>query len=138
MSVMPDLDAAVGILLGNLGRYHNNIAGTPVFGALVAFGAACLAGFARRSAGMRVFSLTFVCYQLHVLMDYLTIGRGLMLLWPLSDERFRPPVHLFYGLRWSDGVFSTRHFITLFSELGFVLVLLLVFWFRSSRRFADK
>ncbi|NIV75262.1 MAG: hypothetical protein GWN37_10615, partial [Gammaproteobacteria bacterium] len=49
-------------------------------------------------AAPRAFLLTLVCYELHVLLDYLTVGRGVMLLWPLSAERFAPPIYLFYGL----------------------------------------
>ena len=63
-------------------------------------------------------------------MDFFTIGRGVMVFWPLSLERFASPVPLFYGLHWSDGYLSERHLITLVTELGFLFLLGIVmhFW----------
>ncbi len=123
LSVLPDLDAGVGIVLGNMARYHNNFAGTPGFGLAVALSFGVVAWLFRRSAFRPTFFLTFLLYSLHVFMDFFTVGRGVMVFWPISSERIQPPFHLFYGLRWSDGVISERHFITLASELCFVVVL---------------
>lgn len=124
-SLLPDVDAAVGILLGNLGKFHNNLAGSPVFATLVAAVSAGIAWLVRKELGRPVFQLSFVCYQLHVLMDFFTVGRGVMLAWPLSTERFAPPFPLFFGLRWSHGLFSESHWITLGSELAFAVLLFL-------------
>jgi len=121
LSLLPDADAAIGILAGDLGSYHNQLMGSPAFAVL----AAVAVGLAARGLGGsfgRWFALGLVCYQLHVLMDYLTIGRGVKLLWPLSGERFSPPFELFYGLRWSDGLVSVRHLWTLASEVLFAAV----------------
>jgi membrane-bound metal-dependent hydrolase YbcI (DUF457 family) len=123
LSLLPDADAVVGLLLGNMGRYHNNFMGSPLFGVLAAL---VVAGAIRLVTGARFgfwFGLTLICYELHVLMDYLTVGRGVMLLWPFSSERFSPPANLFYGLRWSDGLVSQRHLWTLLTELAFAVVL---------------
>ena len=120
-----DLDAAVGILAGNLGRYHNNFMGSPVFGVLFAL----LIGVAARVVGGRFgrwFLLALVCYQTHVVMDFFTVGRGVMLLWPWTDARFQPPFELFYGLRWSDGPISHRHLWTLLTESAFAAVVVSV------------
>jgi membrane-bound metal-dependent hydrolase YbcI (DUF457 family) len=121
LSVLPDMDAAVGIILNNLGRYHNNLVGAPLFGAGVAVGVAALTWRWRRTQNW--FTLALVCYQAHILMDYLTVGRGIMLLWPFTTRRFSPPFKLFYGLHWSDGLFAWNHLITLVTEIGFVLLL---------------
>ncbi len=43
LSMLPDLDAFVGIVLGDLGRYHNNLASAPFFGTLVSLCAAAIA-----------------------------------------------------------------------------------------------
>lgn len=123
LSILPDLDAGVGIVLGNMARYHNNFAGTPGFGLAVALAFGTVAWMFCRSAFRPTFLLTFLLYGLHVFMDFFTVGRGVMVFWPISSERIQPPFHLFYGLRWSDGIFSERHLITLVTELGFVLVL---------------
>jgi hypothetical protein len=123
LSLLPDLDAALGIALGNLGRYHNNFAGSPAFGALVALVVAGGVMLVRRAWARQALILTFVCYEVHVLMDFLTVGRGVMLLWPLSTERFAPPFHLFFGLRWSHGLASTLHLVTIVTELLFAIAL---------------
>jgi hypothetical protein len=46
-----------------------------------------------------------------------------MLLWPFTDVRFRPPVDLFYGLHWSDGLTSKRHLWTILTEGLFGLLI---------------
>ena len=131
LSLVPDLDAAVGMMLGDLGRYHNNLAGSPAFGLLVALAVGGLVRLVEPSAARRAFLLTLVCYQAHVFMDYLTVGRGVMLLWPFQTERYAPPIHVFYGLRWSDGFLSPHHLVTLLSELVFVVLLVgTMRWFR--------
>ena len=72
----------MGIFAGNLGRYHNNFAGSPAFGTLVALAAGAVMWMFRRQLAWPTTRLVFVCYQVHVLMDFLTISRGTMLLWP--------------------------------------------------------
>ncbi len=134
LSLLPDLDAAVGIALGNLGRYHNNFAGSPAFGALVALVVGGIALLVRRSWARTALTLTFVCYEVHVLMDFLTVGRGVMLLWPLTTERFSPPFHLFFGLRWSDGLSSTHHLVTVATELLFAAALFIALRWLLQRR----
>lgn len=125
LSLLPDMDAAVGILLGDLGRFHNNFTSSPVFGTLVALCVGGVVRLFRKSTGAQALLLTFVCYQTHILMDFFTMGRGLMLLWPISSQRVTPPIHLFFGLRWSHGVVSSLHFVTLFTELAFAAALVL-------------
>ncbi|HSH75292.1 MAG TPA: metal-dependent hydrolase [Longimicrobiales bacterium] len=123
LSLLPDLDAAVGIAFGDMERFHNNLAGSPAFGFLVALVSGGAAALVKPQAGMGAFLLTLVCYWGHVLLDYLTFGRGVMLLWPFSTERFSPPFPLFYGVRWSDGLLSAKHLITLVTESTFLLAL---------------
>jgi inner membrane protein len=119
LSLLPDLDAAVGIIAGDIGRFHNNFAGSPAFGTLVALAAGALTWLVRRHLARSVTILVFISYQVHVLMDFLTISRGSMLLWPFSTERISPPLHVFYGFRWSHGLVSELHLITLVTELIF-------------------
>ena len=53
-------------------------------------------------------------------MDLFTFGRGVMLVWPFLPDRIEPPVYLFYGLRWSEGLASPWHLVTLMTEWGVV------------------
>ena len=134
LALVPDLDAAVGILAGDIGRYHNNFAGSPAFGALVALAAGALTWVVRRQLTWMTMSLVFISYQTHVFMDFLTISRGTMLLWPFSTERISPPVHLFYGFRWSHGLVDELHLVTLVTELVFVVSLAGIVFFVDRRR----
>jgi len=127
-SLLPDCDAAIGILLGNLARYHNNL----THSLTAAFAAGLLGlslGFVLdRPAATRWFGLAFTCYGLHVAMDFFTVGRGVMFLWPFTSHRFISPIKLFYGLHWSQGVFSRLHIWTFLSETAFILVVLVALW----------
>jgi inner membrane protein len=120
LSLLPDLDAIPGILAGNFGRYHNNLSHSLFVGLAVAVivgGIAAASGRFRFGSG---FALALVCFELHVVMDYFTVGRGVMAFWPFTAERFSAPIPLFYGLRWSDGWFSQRHLWTLLTEVPLV------------------
>lgn len=124
-SLLPDIDAFVGLARRDFGRYHNNLTHSLAFAAA----AGALAGWwTRRRAG--VFSLGFrsgfLAYAGHLALDYWSTRRGLLLLWPLSTRRFVSPRRLFYGFRWGRGVWSRTHLWTIFTELAFAFVLWLV------------
>lgn len=123
LSLLPDLDSAVGLAFGDMGRFHNNLAGSPVFATMVALAVGGATAVVQPQVATRASLLTLVCYMGHVFLDYLTLGRGVMLLWPFSLERFSPPFPLFYGVRWSDGLLSAKHLVTLVTELAFLLIL---------------
>jgi membrane-bound metal-dependent hydrolase YbcI (DUF457 family) len=124
-SLLPDLDSVAGVFAGDFGRYHNNLTHSLFVGPV----AALLFGTAMQVAYKRGFGFWFcvalAAYELHVLMDWTTIGRGVMAWWPLTDTRFRAPISLFYGLHWSQGWLSVRHLWTLVTELAFAAVTLL-------------
>jgi inner membrane protein len=129
LSLLPDLDSAAGILFNDFGRYHNNGTHSLFVGFAIAV---VIAGFARwrwRTSFIYWFLLIFLCYQFHIILDFFTVGRGLMLFWPVSSERFASPIYLFYGLHWSDGLFSIRHLWTLLNELVFTFVVVLILHF---------
>lgn len=116
LSLLPDLPTALGLLNGDLAAFHNlqehSLAAAVVASILVGF----IASRATRSHGPAWFGLSLLCYGLHVGMDYLTVGRGVMALWPFTDARLGAPVRLFYGLHWSEGWLSWRHVWTIVTE----------------------
>jgi inner membrane protein len=132
LSLLPDVDAVVGIAAGDLGRFHNNL----THSLFVALGVALIAGglaslgrhlplwLARLAESMpgfgRAFWLALVCYGAHVALDWMTYGKGVMAFWPLTDRRFSSPITVFYGLRWSEGIWSSHHLVTVLTELGIV------------------
>lgn len=140
LSLLPDVDAVVGLLLGDMGRYHNQMMCTPLF-ALIFSIVTGLAGWHWRGAFRPWFILAFSCYLLHITLDFFTHGRGIMLLWPLSEERFRPPFTIFYGVHWSDGLFSSRHIWTALTEIATfaaVWLLLALYVYLRERRTSTR
>lgn len=134
LSLLPDVDAVAGLLLGDFSAYHNNVTNSLIVGLCVSLAVAVGVWIWGRSDFRVWLMLCLLCYELHVLMDYFTIGRGVMLLWPFSGSRFTAPVHLFYGLHWSDGWITIRHLWTLLTELAFGGLLLLAILASSRRR----
>ena len=148
-SMLPDVDAILGILSGDFGRYHNNVTHSFTAGVI----AALLATWwyhcrVRRQNLQRTqrqwakvglwFLVALLCYTLHILMDAATIGRGVLLLWPYSSERIQLPI-IFYGVRWSEGGFAWQHLWTLFTELTFTAILAMLVWLGLRwRRSSDR
>jgi len=126
LSMLADLDFLPGILLGDLSRFHNSFTNSAIFCLAVALAVGAAAWLGPRSGFKRWFTLALFSYGLHVLMDYFTIGRGVMLAWPFLLDRFDPPVKLFYGFHRSEGLLSAKHLLTLVTELAFVSLIGLI------------
>lgn len=123
-ALLPDVDAIAGLLLGNFGRFHNNVTHSILVGLLVAIVIGGLAWLTLSSTrAFTVSLLVLVNYQTHIFMDFLTDGRGVMLFWPFTATRYESPILLFYGLHWSEGLISIHHLITLANEAVFVAAL---------------
>ncbi|MBU0677910.1 MAG: metal-dependent hydrolase [Verrucomicrobia bacterium] len=132
-SLLPDLDSVLGFATGDLGKYHNNLTHSIFIGLAAAAVLGALLSLTNRGALLKWFLLILLCYELHVLMDYFTYGRGIMAFWPFTSERFRSPVLLFYGLHWSDGLLTHKHLLTLLNEIVFAALLFGGFWLRERR-----
>ncbi len=133
-SMLPDVDAIVGIGLSDLGRYHNNMTHSLGFIALVGVATWCVSRLLKRPRPLRWAALACGCMLLHVLMDLFTVGRGVMLTWPLTSQRVTPPFTLFHGLHWSEGLWSRSHLDTAISELAIMLPLTAVALWLGRRR----
>lgn len=133
-SLLPDVDSLAGLLLGNFGRYHNNVTHSLLVGAGLALGFGGVMSW-RRHGFWLWFLAAAGCYSTHVLMDAATMGRGVMALWPLSSRRYALPLTLFYGLHWSEGWLSVRHLWTVATELVFTALTMLfsLVWSARSR-----
>lgn len=71
----------------------------------------------------------FVSYASHVILDFFTYSeRGMMLLWPIDSARYESDVTLFYGVRWSEGLISYHHLVTLISEMAFSGLVFVGMW----------
>ena len=133
-SMMPDLDSTVGVATGQFAKYHNNLTHSLIVGMMVAPVFALFVARRSGTAWFRWLAVVWIAYAVHVIMDYFTIGRGVMMFWPLTSARFRAPISLFYGFHWSDGLVSSRHLTTLWTELAFAVfglgIAYLVMWRR--------
>ncbi len=135
ISLLPDIDSVVGILAGDLGRYHNNFTHSLFVGIGVAIIFAVSVWLVMKKDFWVWFVICFLGYSLHIVMDFFTFGgRGVMLFWPLSLERFESPVTIFHGVRWSEGVLSLVHLNTLANEIVFVLLVGLLLLIVARRR----
>jgi inner membrane protein len=119
------------LVVEDMGRYHNHFSHSLLFGVAVALVVMLLAGICRARRPGHWFLLALVSYWLHILMDWMTPGRGVMLFWPFTQQRFSSPVTLFYGLHWSKGLFSIDHVWTVLTEGLFIAVVLLVWHFAA-------
>jgi membrane-bound metal-dependent hydrolase YbcI (DUF457 family) len=116
LSLLPDVDSVLGLVMGDFGRYHNNLTHSLSVALMVALAIGAVAGRGGRERFAFWFGLAFACYGLHIVMDYLTWGRGVMALWPMRPDRFSSPLVLFYGFHWSQGWVSPQHLWTLLTE----------------------
>jgi membrane-bound metal-dependent hydrolase YbcI (DUF457 family) len=124
MSLLPDIDVVPGLLTGDIGRFHNQLTHSLIVGLLVApiVGLIVRQIFATPGTAWIVASL--ISYELHIIMDYFTGERGVMLFWPLTATRFSAPVKLFAGVQWGNGLVSISHLYTLFTESLAILAVL--------------
>jgi membrane-bound metal-dependent hydrolase YbcI (DUF457 family) len=126
LSIAHDFDFGLGLALGDVSRYHNHFMSSALIGFIVAAGVGGFAALRRRAVGWLWFGVALFCYQLHIVLDFFTNGRGVMLFWPWSTERISSPVSLFYGVHWSQGWLSSQHWVTLVTEGLFVSACALV------------
>ena len=126
LSLLPDLDIIAAILFRDMENYHNNISHSLLLGIPIAVLIAAILYQIYHSGFWLWFLICLISYDLHVVMDALTAERGVMLFWPLSQNRFVSPIRIFYGLQWGLGWFSIWHLWTILTESVFVLVLVVV------------
>ncbi len=134
LCLLPDLGSIIGIVTGDFARFHNSWEHSLLMGLVTALLVGGAVSWIRAGQFWRWFLIALFCYESHVIMDYFTIGRGVMLFWPFSLDRWGAPVKLFYGLHWSDGWLTPRHLWTAVTEIAFAAVVVsgLVFWKKGS------
>ena len=134
LSLLPDLDVIPAIIFGDMERYHNNFSHSILFAIPVSFVLAGVLQRAFRSDFWLWFVVCSISYDLHVLMDALSGGRGVMMFWPLTETRFVSPISIFTGLHWGEGWFSIWHLWTILTESLFGLVIFLAIRYFDKRR----
>lgn len=124
----PDLDFALRLLpphpLHAHGTFLHSLAAAVLFAPLFGFVAHGL--LQRAIAWWRLALVGLLAYSAHLLMDMFTPGRGVMLLWPIIDQRLSAPLPLFVGAEHSDLWAWRWHLLTLTTELAFAGVVWLI------------
>jgi membrane-bound metal-dependent hydrolase YbcI (DUF457 family) len=132
-SLAPDLDAIPGVLAGDFRAFHNQWTHSLLVGLAVALVTGVIARWRKAPAG-RWFLMALIGYSLHIGLDFFTRGgRGIMLFWPVTSQRFIGPFELFYGVRWSAGLWDYAHLVTFGTEFLFVAVIFGL-WYLFERR----
>lgn len=126
LSLLPDLDIIAAIIFRDMQNYHNNFSHSLLLGIPFAVLIATILCQLYRSNFWLWFLICLISYDLHIVMDTLTAERGVMMFWPLSQNRFVSPIRIFYGLKWGLGWVSISHLWTILTESVFVLVLVSV------------
>ncbi len=134
LSMLPDLDTILAVILGDMQKYHNNFSHSFLFALPVALLCAGLFSIFFRSNFWVWFLICLLSYEFHVIMDFFTAERGVMLFWPFTDARFASPVKLFFGLQWGLGWFSVWHLWTIFTEGLFAVLVIYLVHFVDKRR----
>lgn len=124
MLCLPDIDFLVARLtgidvLGHGGALHSLLFGV-LAGTLFGSIAAAVDGPWSAQRWGRWSALGVGCVWSHLLLDMFTRGGGVMLFWPLWNERIASPLTLFYGAHHSQPFAFHLHAITLSTELLFV------------------
>lgn len=132
LSLLPDFDVIAAVFYRDMTGFHNQGWHSLLVGCAVAPLVGLIFGGRRRWRHWTL--LTWACFELHVLMDAFSMGRGVMLMWPLSSQRFVPPFYFFHGVRWAEGWWAWDHLFTLINELGWLALVILLWRFRAPER----
>lgn len=136
-SVAPDFDAVPGLLLDDLGAWHNQQSHSLLFGMGFTLVCAWLASRKVRPVPFATWFMVFaLSWNLHLAMDLVTRGRGLRLFWPFTPDRVPPPAEVFGGYNWSAGLFHPSHLPMLMEESVFAILLIALSW--GVRKFRPK
>ncbi len=138
-SFAQDLDAVAGVVLRDMGAYHNQFTHSLLFVAGVTAATALACGVFQVRRARHYVGLAAVALSLHAAMDFFTCGRGLMLFWPWTERRFHAPFDIFIGLQWGLGLFSWWHLVSALNELLILapILVLVHLYLRTKRRAAD-
>lgn len=124
ISLLPDLDVIAAWTLGSMEKFHNNLTHSLLVWTLLPL---FIAPVLKTITGISFrlgFLFTLVSCYLHVMIDFLTYGRGVMLFWPVTAQRFHAPLLLFRGVPWSDRLTSPNYLQMLLEDCLFAAIVL--------------
>lgn len=129
--VLPDFDFLVALIgltdsVYSHGSWSHSVLWTVPAGLVFALVARVVMPEDNRPGFWRLCAIGAIAFASHLVMDWANWGfgqaRGIMLLWPLDESRFKSPVPLFVGAKWSEPGNLGAHAITLATEFAFALL----------------
>jgi len=129
--VLPDFDFLVALVgltdsVYSHGSWSHSVLWAVPAGLAFALAARVVLPQGNRPGFWRLGAIGAIAFASHLVMDWANWGfgqaRGIMLLWPLDESRFKSPVPLFVGAKWSEPGNLGAHAVTLSTELAFALV----------------
>lgn len=120
LSNLPDIDLLNLSTSGPIFSWENHHG--PTHSIAMAIVTAMLVGGVVRMRGgqsLNWFKITFWCVSLHSFLDYFGVNRGVMLLYPFSEQYFSSPVRVFYGVFEGD-IFSVKTAMSILCEVGLI------------------
>jgi membrane-bound metal-dependent hydrolase YbcI (DUF457 family) len=140
LAMAPDLDFLPGLFVGTPALFHQGVTHSIGFALAVSLGTAGMYHLGtRRRPFYTVFSLGFLAYTSHLLLDYLGPDArepyGIPVLWPLSGEHFISPIPILLGsqhaettsattVQWIQGILDIRNLGAMAWEIALVAAII--------------
>lgn len=134
VAIAADFDFIPQIITGE--RMHRGITHSLIFTLGFSAIVALIGGRFWKTSYQRLFTFTLMLYSSHLILDFISEGRGIKFFLPFLDQFFKSPFILFPGIHLSDGLLQPINFVTVFYELllSTVLFKLLTTWQQYKRR----
>ncbi|MEX2030599.1 MAG: metal-dependent hydrolase [Anaerolineales bacterium] len=107
LSNLADLDFLIQLVASR--RIHHTFTHSLVFTLAVCTLIAFLIKWIARGRFGTAFSISFLTYGSHVLLDMIGGGAGVLLWWPFSYEAVRAPLQIFPNVNHSEGLIDASH-----------------------------
>lgn len=128
VAIAADFDFLPQIITGE--RVHRGITHSLIFTLGFSMIAALIGSRFWKTSYQKLFGFTLILYSSHLILDFISEGRGIKFFLPFLDQFFKSPFILFPGIHLSEGLLHPINFVTVFYELllSAVLFKLLTTW----------
>lgn len=132
----PDLDALPALLSGEpITGFHNRGSHSLLAAAILAIPFTLICSLLAGGNWKFFWLIGFLAGLSHVVIDALTFGRGVQLLWPFTDARYGGHFYVLYGVRHSVKAPLGSHVLTVVNDLAFAALLwMTVHWTQHRKR----
>ncbi len=133
VAIAADFDFIPQIITGE--RMHRGITHSLIFTLGFSLIAALIGSRFWKTSYQKLFTFTLILYSSHLILDFISEGRGIKFFLPFLDQFIKSPFILFPGIHLSDGLLQPINFVTVFYELllSAVLYKLLTTWQQYKR-----